>query len=641
MTNPVAPVTNSVITGPSKTDSERKILEQARQGPRSYREVFQRHGLVRIVTAILIADKDHGARDADLGEHGRVVTRAAGHFERTIEQAHEPRSQPAVHHRCRRIAGRAEIDADAVGCADPLRRRACLGRNYLHGRVGQAAQVEHEACFTGDLARPVHGGVGEQLSRGKNQILAGLFLLQPDALHVVKKGDRGRDGVAPVGTGDGARMGILADAARIAKPLAAPYAAHDGGGKSPGDQRRALLDVQLEVCPDARRIEEAPPCPDRLRIKAPLFQSRLEALAIVGSWNRQAGGIEESERAAAAQIGDVEPGGLLRADRHHGQIVIGHESRALHRRQHGYAGDDSRRAVEVAALRHAVEVRTHDDARRAAVSSGQRHRQVTDRVDGDFKPCGVGRRPGDIVRRLLAVAIAVAHDAAAAASVVIADITEQPVEGGDSTLDIITRAGGAAFFQKTDVGRWDDVDALIGATVERHGRLDVMVNNAATYSGTALLQTEPAQWEQVMRVNLTGIFNGCKRAVQQMITQEPRQEVRGRLINLGSQQGIVTSPGDLPYGVSKAGAIYITRQIAVDYAKHLIVCNCISPGKIVTGAGGLAKDPARLEYQRQRTPWPRFGRPQDVANAAVFLASDRASFITGSNLVIDGGWLAG
>jgi len=108
-----------------------------------------------------------------------------------------------------------------------------------------------------------------------------------------------------------------------------------------------------------------------------------------------------------------------------------------------------------------------------------------------------------------AIAIGFASEGA---SVVIADITEQPVEGGDSTLDIITRAGGAALFQKTDVGRWDDVDALIGATVERHGRLDVMVNNAATYSGAALLQTEPAQWEQVMRVNLTGIFNGCKRA---------------------------------------------------------------------------------------------------------------------------------
>src|SRR5437763_4163550 len=227
------------------------------------------------------------------------------------------------------------------------------------------------------------------------------------------------------------------------------------------------------------------------------------------------------------------------------------------------------------------------------------------------------------------------------ASVVIADITEEPLEGGDPTLAVITRAGGAASFRKTDVGRWDEVDSLIGATVARHGRLAVMVNNAATYSGTALLQTEPAQWEEVMRVNLTGMFNGCKRAVQQMITQEPRQEVRGRLINLGSQQGIVTSPGDLPYGVSKAGAIYITRQIAVDYAKHLIVCNSISPGKIVTGRPGSGQDPALVENAQRRTPWPRLGRPQDVANAAVFLGSSRATYITGATLLVDGGWLAG
>jgi len=230
--------------------------------------------------------------------------------------------------------------------------------------------------------------------------------------------------------------------------------------------------------------------------------------------------------------------------------------------------------------------------------------------------------------------------AAEGASVVVADITEEPVEGGERTLEVITRAGGIALFLRTDVARWDEVDSLIGVTVARLGRLDVMVNNAATYSGTALLQTELAQWEEVMRVNLTGMFYGCKRAIQQMVTQDPRCEVRGRLINLGSQQGIVSSPGDLPYGVSKAGAIYITKQIAADYARDLIVCNCISPGKIVTGKGGLAMEPARLEHQRRRTPWPRFGRPQDVANAAVFLASDRASFITGSNLVIDGGWLA-
>ena len=231
--------------------------------------------------------------------------------------------------------------------------------------------------------------------------------------------------------------------------------------------------------------------------------------------------------------------------------------------------------------------------------------------------------------------------AAEGAAVVIADVTSEPIEGGEPTVDLITRAGGEASFETVDVGHWEDVDSLISKTVSRHGRLDIMVNNAATYTGTPLLETSAAQWERIMTINLTGMFNGCKRAIQQMITQEPRQEVRGRVINLGSQHGIVSAPRDTPYGVSKAGAIYLTKQIAVDYAKELIVCNCISPGKIVTGKPGLAMDPALLEYARRRTPWPRFGRPQDIANAAVFLASDRATFITGSNLVVDGGWLAG
>jgi glucose 1-dehydrogenase len=233
-----------------------------------------------------------------------------------------------------------------------------------------------------------------------------------------------------------------------------------------------------------------------------------------------------------------------------------------------------------------------------------------------------------------------ANFAAEGAVVVIADLTTEPVEGGEPTVDLISRAGGQASFEATDVGTWEDIDSLIAKTVSRHGRLDIMVNNAATYTSTPLLETSPAQWERVMAVNLTGMFNGCKRAVQQMITQEPRAEVRGRVINLGSQHGIVCAPRDLPYGVSKAGAIYLTKQIATDYAKELIVCNCISPGKIETGKPGIAKDPVLLDYARRRPPWPRFGRPQDIANAAVFLASDRATFITGTNLVVDGGWLA-
>jgi glucose 1-dehydrogenase len=227
------------------------------------------------------------------------------------------------------------------------------------------------------------------------------------------------------------------------------------------------------------------------------------------------------------------------------------------------------------------------------------------------------------------------------ARVVLADLITEPLEGGGPTLDLILSTGGEAFFDRVDVGRWEDVDRLIGAAVARYGRLDIMVNNAAISSGTRLLETTSAQWEEVIRVNLTGMFYGCKRAIQQMISQEPRDEVRGRIINLGSQQGIVNSPGENPYGVSKAGAIYITRQIAVDYAKDLIVCNCISPGKIVTGRPGAGQDPALVENARRRTPWPRLGRPQDIANAAVFLGSNRATYITGANLVVDGGWLAG
>lgn len=237
-----------------------------------------------------------------------------------------------------------------------------------------------------------------------------------------------------------------------------------------------------------------------------------------------------------------------------------------------------------------------------------------------------------------AIALAFANEGAVVA---LADLTPEPLEGGPTTLELIGRAGGTASYHETDVGNWQHVDALITQVVARQGRLDVMVNNAATYSGTALLDTDPAQWNEVLRVNLQGLFYGCKRAIGQMITQEPRCEVRGRVINLGSQHGIVACPGDAPYGVSKAGAIYLTRQIAVDYAKQLIVCNSISPGKILTGAPGLAVDPERLDYARRRTPWPRLGRPEDVANAAVFLASDRATYITGSNLVVDGGWLAG
>ncbi|MDG4895677.1 glucose 1-dehydrogenase [Mesorhizobium sp. WSM4976] len=231
--------------------------------------------------------------------------------------------------------------------------------------------------------------------------------------------------------------------------------------------------------------------------------------------------------------------------------------------------------------------------------------------------------------------------AAEGANVVVADTVEQPIEGGQATVDMIHSAGGTAIYVRTDISDWTAVDALVGATVDHFGRLDVMVNNAAIYTSTNLIETTPEQWSRVIGVNLTGFFYCNKRAVTQMQTQAPVNEVRGRIINISSQHGMIACPGDLPYSVSKGGIVQMTRQIAVDHADDLIVCNAIAPGKIITGKPGVANDPDALDYSRRRTPWPRLGQPSDVAGAALFLASDMASYVTGINLMVDGGWMAG
>lgn len=228
--------------------------------------------------------------------------------------------------------------------------------------------------------------------------------------------------------------------------------------------------------------------------------------------------------------------------------------------------------------------------------------------------------------------------AAEGARVAIGDIRATPEEGGEPTHE---RIGDSGMFLACDVSKWADVDALVGGAVTRWGRLDVIVNNAATWTTTTLLETTEAQWNRVMAVNVTGVFFGCKRAIQQFLRQEPVAEARGRIINISSQQGMVASPGDPAYAVSKGAVAQMTRQIAVDHARDLIVCNAIAPGKIVTGRGGAGTDEATLAWSRSRTPWPRLGEPRDVAATATFLASDMATYLTGVNLLVDGGWIAG
>jgi len=229
------------------------------------------------------------------------------------------------------------------------------------------------------------------------------------------------------------------------------------------------------------------------------------------------------------------------------------------------------------------------------------------------------------------------------AFVVLGDLAPEPRGGGQPTDAAIPAAGGQGEFLRADVSRSDDLRALIARAVAQTGRLDVMVNNAAIGEGGRLTETSEDLWDRTMAVNLKGVFLGCKAAAAQMLTQEPREDVRGRIVNISSQHGMIASPGHLAYGVSKAGVVYMTRQIAADYARDGIVCNAVAPGKIVTqggNMGGVAPTEAQLAYARSRTPWPRLGRPEDVASAALFLASPEATFITGENLMVDGGWMA-
>ena len=238
-----------------------------------------------------------------------------------------------------------------------------------------------------------------------------------------------------------------------------------------------------------------------------------------------------------------------------------------------------------------------------------------------------------------AIAMAFAREGA---RVVVADVTEEVREGGVPTVRTIAAEGGQAVFMPCDVSVAADVERVVADTVARFDRLDVLVNNAMImgFAPKPLLDCSNEQWARTLAVNLTGSFHGCRAAVRQMRGQAPRGEVRGRIVNIASQLGIVAAPGNCAYGVSKAGCAYLTRQVATDYAKDGIVVNAIAPGKIMTGKGGAAEEPDVVAFSRSRTPWPRLGAPADIAGAAVFLASDEATFIQGEILAVDGGWLA-
>jgi glucose 1-dehydrogenase len=240
--------------------------------------------------------------------------------------------------------------------------------------------------------------------------------------------------------------------------------------------------------------------------------------------------------------------------------------------------------------------------------------------------------------------------AAEGAFVVAADLREAPRWDPDDlrpTADLIRSRGGQAGFTTADVTDRTAVETLVAGALEPTGRLDVVVNCAGVFGSSSILDTTDEEWHSYLDVNLTSQFLVCRAAVAVMVEQEPQDEVRGRIVNVASQLGVTAPPGHLAYSVTKAGCAQLTRQLAVDYAARGLVVNAVGPGRIITGthpgereylASGTVD--AATEYSLSRTPFPRLGRPADVAGAVLFLSSDDCTFVSGQVLMVDGGWTA-
>jgi 3-oxoacyl-[acyl-carrier protein] reductase len=222
--------------------------------------------------------------------------------------------------------------------------------------------------------------------------------------------------------------------------------------------------------------------------------------------------------------------------------------------------------------------------------------------------------------------------AAEGATVAIGDID---AAGADLVAKELRGAGGRALAVGVDVGDSGQVQAFVDRVVAEHGRLDVMFANAGIAHSAPFLEHPEADWHRVIRVNLTGVFLTCQIAARQMAEQGG-----GRIIATASINGFRGVENLVGYNVAKAGVIELAKTMAVELAKHHIAVNAIAPAQIDTRLTQSLPEEAR-QRRVARIPMGRFGDVDEVAKAALFLASDDAAFITGHTLAVDGGYLAG
>ena len=221
------------------------------------------------------------------------------------------------------------------------------------------------------------------------------------------------------------------------------------------------------------------------------------------------------------------------------------------------------------------------------------------------------------------------------ARVVAADLE---LGAAEETVGLVEDAGGEAIAVRADVSRREQVAAMVEATMEGFGGVDILVNNAGVETLVPLLDLEESEWDRIVDTNLKGAFLCGQLAARAMVSMR----TSGAIVNIASINAKIALAGQAHYTSSKGGLIMLTKAMALDLAPHGIRVNAIGPGVIETRmTEGSLSNPERRAMLLSKVPLGRVGQPRDVANAALFLASDEASYITGTTLYVDGGWLAG
>jgi len=208
---------------------------------------------------------------------------------------------------------------------------------------------------------------------------------------------------------------------------------------------------------------------------------------------------------------------------------------------------------------------------------------------------------------------------------------------GQPVVDRIVADGGEAVFVQTDVSIEADVKNMVDKTVQTYGRIDVLVNNAGVNFVKPFEQVEPADWDRVINTDLRGTYLCCRLAIPHMLASGG-----GSIINIGTVHTLACLPGAAPYDAAKWGMVGFSKSLAVEFAPRNIRVNVLSPGLIDTQIWDDIKAAAPsmeqcLAYWKSNIPAGRVGTPEEIAHAAVFLASDEASYVTGANLLVDGG----